>query len=50
MPGSRVSCETSFALKQPKLEHLLLSAVSKKELLFQLFRIFTETASFGVLI
>ena len=41
-----MSCETSFASKQPKL----VLSLSKTERLFRLFRIFTETVSFGVLI
>jgi len=43
-----VSSETSFALKQPKLEPKLVSALSETKHLFRLFRFFTETASFGV--
>jgi len=44
----RVSSETSFALKQLKLESKLVSALSKTKHLFWLFRFFTETVSFGV--
>ena len=45
---TRVSSETSFASKQPKMEPKLVSALSKTKHLFQLFRFFTETVSFGV--
>ncbi len=44
----RVSFETSFDSKQPKLEPKLVSALSKTTRLFRLFRSYTETASFGV--
>jgi hypothetical protein len=47
-PGSRVSFETNFDSKQPKLEPKLVSALSETKLLFRLFRFYTETASFGV--
>ncbi len=47
-PGSRVSFETSFDSKQPKLEPKLVSALSETKRLIQLFRFYTETASFGV--
>jgi hypothetical protein len=43
---SRVSFETSFDSKQPKLEPKLVSAETKR--LFQLFRFYTETESFDV--
>ena len=45
---SRVSFETSFDSKQPKLEPKLVSALSETRRLFRLFRFYTETASFGV--
>ncbi len=41
---TRVSFETSFDSKQPKL----VSALSETKRLFRLFRFYTETASFGV--
>ncbi len=44
----RVSFETSFDSKQPKLEPKLVSTLSETKLLFRLFRFYTETASFGV--
>ena len=44
---SRVSFETSFDSKQPKLEPKLVSALSEKRL-FRLFRFYTETESFDV--
>jgi hypothetical protein len=47
-PGSRVSFETSFNSKQPKLEPKLVSALSETKCLFRLFRFHTETESFGV--
>jgi hypothetical protein len=46
--GYRVSFETSFNSKQPKLEPKLVSALSETKRLFQLFRFYGETASFGV--
>ena len=46
MVVSRVSFETSFDSKQPKLEPKLVSALSETNRL--LFRFYTETASFGV--
>jgi hypothetical protein len=46
--ASRVSFETSFDSKQPKLEPKLVSALSETKRLFRLFRFYTETASFGV--
>jgi hypothetical protein len=46
--GCRVSFETSFDPKQPKLESKLVSALSETKRLFRLFRFYTETASFGV--
>ena len=46
--GRRVSFETSFDSKQPKLEPKLVSALSETKCLFRLFRFYTETASFGV--
>ena len=48
--STRVSCETSFASKQPKLEPKPVLAQSETERLFRLFRILTKTVSFGVLI
>jgi hypothetical protein len=45
---SRVSFETSFDSKQPKLESKLVSALSETKRLFRLFRFYSETASFGV--
>ncbi len=45
-----MSFETSFDSKQPKLEPKLVSALSKIKRLFRLFRIYTETESFDVLI
>ncbi len=48
MPEIRVSFETSFDSKQPKLEPKLVSALSETKRLFRLFRFCTETASFGV--
>ncbi len=44
---SRVSFETSFDSKQPKLEPKLVSALSETKRFFRLFRFYTETASFG---
>jgi hypothetical protein len=44
----RVSSETSFDSKQPKLEPKLVSTLSETKCLFRLFRFYTETASFGV--
>ncbi len=45
-----MSFETSFDLKQPKLEPKLVSALSETKRLFRLFRFYTETESFDVLI
>jgi hypothetical protein len=45
---SRVSFETSFDSKQPKLEPKLVSALSETKRLFWLFRFNTETDSFDV--
>ena len=45
---TRVSFETSFDSKQPKLEPKLVSALSETKLLFRLFRFFTETEIFDV--
>jgi hypothetical protein len=42
---SRVSFETSFDSKQPKLEPKLVSALSETK---RLFRFYTETESFDV--
>jgi hypothetical protein len=47
-PGGRVSFETSFDSKQPKLEPKLVSALSETKCLFRLFRFYTETESFDV--
>jgi hypothetical protein len=47
---SRVSFETSFYLKQPKLEPKLVSALSETKRFSRLFLFYTETESFGVLI
>jgi hypothetical protein len=44
----RVSFETSFDSKQPKLEPKLVSALSETKRLFQLFRFYTETECFDV--
>ncbi len=51
-PVSRVSFETSFDSKQPKLEPKLVSAsaLSETQRLFRLFRFYTETESFDVVI
>jgi hypothetical protein len=43
-----VSFETSFDLKQPKLEPKLVSTLSETKRLFRLFRFYTETESFNV--
>ncbi len=48
--AGRVSFETSFDLKQPKLEPKLVSALSETKRLFRLFRFYTETEIFDVLI
>ncbi len=48
MVHTRVSFETSFDSKQPKLEPKLFSALSETKRFFRLFRFYTETASFGV--
>jgi hypothetical protein len=45
-----MSFETSFHSKQAKLEPKLVSALSETKRLFWLFRFYTETESFGVLI
>jgi hypothetical protein len=45
---TRVSFETSFDSKQPKLEPKLVSALSETKHLFRLFSFYAETASFGV--
>ncbi len=44
----RVSSETSFVSKQPKLEPKLVSALSETRRLFRLFRFNIETGSFDV--
>jgi hypothetical protein len=46
--STRVSSETSFVSKQPKLEPKLFSALSKTRRLFRLFRFNIKTGSFGV--
>ena len=46
--GTRVSFETSFDSKQPKLEQKLVSALSETKRLFRLFCFYTETESFDV--
>jgi hypothetical protein len=48
LPPPRVSYETSFDLKQPKLEPKLVSTLSETRRLFRLFRFNIETACFGV--
>ncbi len=45
---TRVSSETSFESKQPKLKPKLVSAHSETRRLFRLFRFNIETGSFGV--
>jgi hypothetical protein len=45
---TRVSSETSFVSKQPKLEPKLVSALSETRRLFRLFRFNIETGSFSV--
>jgi hypothetical protein len=47
-PGARVSFETSFDSKQPKLEPKLVSALSETKRLFRFFRFYTETECFDV--
>ncbi len=47
---ARVSFYTSFEPKQLKLEPKLVSALSETKHLFRLFRFYTETESFNVLI
>jgi hypothetical protein len=46
--GGRVSFETSFDSKQPKLEPKLVSVLSETKCLFRLFRFYTKTESFDV--
>ncbi len=46
--ATRVSFETSFDSKQPKLEPKLVSALSETKCLFRLFRFYTKTESFDV--
>jgi hypothetical protein len=41
--GRRLSFETSFDSKQPKLEPKLVSALSETKRLFRLFRFYTKT-------
>jgi hypothetical protein len=45
---SRVYYESNFDSKQPKLEPKLVSTLSATRRLFRLFRLNTETRSFGV--
>jgi hypothetical protein len=45
---NRVSSETSFDSKQPKLEPKLFSTLFETRCLFRLFRFYIETARFGV--
>jgi hypothetical protein len=45
---NRVSYETNFDSKQPKLEPKLVSILSETRRLFRLFRLNIETGSFGV--
>ncbi len=45
---SRVSFETSFESRQPKLEPKLVMAPSETKCLFRLFRFYTKTESFDV--
>ncbi len=47
-PSGRVSFETSFDSKQPKLEPKLVSALSETKRLFWLFRFYTEKESLDV--
>jgi hypothetical protein len=47
-PKSRVSYETIFDSKQPKLEPKLVSKLSETRRLFRLFRLNIETGSFGL--
>ncbi len=46
--SARVSFETSFDSKQPKLEPKLVLALSETKRLFRWFRSYTETESFDV--
>jgi hypothetical protein len=46
--AGRVSFETSFDSKQPKLEPKLVSALFETKRLFGLFRFYTQTESFDV--
>ncbi len=46
--AGRVSFETSFDSKQPKLEPKLVSALSETKRLFRLFRFYTGKESFDV--
>jgi hypothetical protein len=48
--GIRVSFETSFDSKQPKLEPKLVSALSETKCLYRLFCFYTKSESFDVLI
>jgi hypothetical protein len=45
---TRVSFETSFDSKQPKLEPKLVLALSETKRLFRLFRFYNKTESFDV--
>jgi hypothetical protein len=48
IPLTRVSYETSFDSKQPKLEQKLVSTLSETRGLFRLFRFNIETGTFVV--
>jgi hypothetical protein len=44
--STRVSCETSFDSKQPKLEPKLVSTLSETRRLFRLFRLYIKSSSY----
>jgi hypothetical protein len=46
--STKVSFETSYDSKQPKLEPRLALVLSETKCLFLLFRFYSETKSFGV--
>jgi len=48
LAGNRLSFETSFDSKQPKLELKLVSAWYETKRLFRLYRFYTKTESFDV--
>jgi hypothetical protein len=48
VPEIRVSYETSFDSKQPKLEPKLVSTLAETRRLVRLFRLNIETGTFGV--